>query len=545
MITNIKFGECLKFLLSTLDISINRLSKAINVDSSLVNRWIHGKRIPSYGTPYIDGISEYLSNNVYNTFQRQSINELFLNVCEDNELTYNIKEKIKKLLLESQGYSIVSKKKEGKESNNFSANKEKTPKFIDKNQYDIISENTTLNTDNITHFSSLSKEDKIIFGSENVLAASISLLEAAAKKQCRDSNTIYVTYNNDRYLESYPNNSLINWRNALLKAINNGWNVVTLLKLNNNTDRTIEFINLAKPLIQTGKFVTYYIKKYDSFATGEEVIIIPKIGVLSCFSNNLSSEVCSAFYLKNKAAVDVLKNHFINFIRTCALPLVKNYSDENNIDYYHCLAETEENIGNRFLYKYSFSVLTLPEALYEKLLKRKKLSNDEYLIEFQLYKRRLKAFHSNIHNYEYKDIYLADSIKDLIKHNQYYFYNSTGVELIHLETEDIIQYLQNIINLLKTYDNYSIAFIPQNTDGTVRSDTFYCVVKERQAVLLETVKNVPEIRLSIEEPMLIKAFNDKFKEMWEHIAPVNKDKKEVIAWLQSEINILENRCKKK
>jgi predicted transcriptional regulator len=41
--TNMKFVNVLNALLSTLNISANRLSKAINVDSSLVNRRLMGR----------------------------------------------------------------------------------------------------------------------------------------------------------------------------------------------------------------------------------------------------------------------------------------------------------------------------------------------------------------------------------------------------------------------------------------------------------------------------------------------------------------------
>ena len=91
---NMKFGECLKQLLSILGISMNQLSKAINVDSSLVNRWVNDKRIPLYNTSYIEHISEYLSKNVTNTFQIQHLNKLFMDICKNGSSEDSIKDKI-------------------------------------------------------------------------------------------------------------------------------------------------------------------------------------------------------------------------------------------------------------------------------------------------------------------------------------------------------------------------------------------------------------------------------------------------------------------
>ena len=65
-----------------LDISMNQLSKAINVDSSLVSRWVSGKRIPAYNTIYIDSITEYFSRNIKNSFQEQNLNKVLLSLIK-------------------------------------------------------------------------------------------------------------------------------------------------------------------------------------------------------------------------------------------------------------------------------------------------------------------------------------------------------------------------------------------------------------------------------------------------------------------------------
>lgn len=155
------------------------------------------------------------------------------------------------------------------------------------------------------------------------------------------------------------------------------------------------------------------------------------------------------------------------------------------------------------------------------------------------YKKRLDAFLSNLKHYEHKDIYWADSIKKLITHKQLCLYCHTEFEIIDMEAQDIIELLQNIIHLLETYDNYNIAFLQNSHDYTTRFENSHCIFKERQAVMLESyepVKITPVVRLSIEEPMMLNAFEEYFKDMWEHIPPLNKDKKEVISWIQRQID---------
>jgi len=546
MITNVKFGECLKLLLSALDISINRLSKAINVDSSLVNRWVNEKRIPSYNSTYIECISEYLSKNIQNSFQIQYFNDLLFNVNEDNESVVDFEEKIKKALKESQGYSFECKKAELRESKTNSKNKEKASKLLSSNYpFCYVRENNVsdeTHTWNPTNSIPLSSNDKIIMGHENILAASIFLLETAAKQKFENNNTIYITYNNDAEITNNLYNCLIGWRNALLKAIDNGWNVVFLLRLNNNISRIIRFINFVHPLMKTGRFNLSYFKKYGDFVAEREMCVITGIGALSCFSTNPNSQINSAFYFENKTATDILKDYFNVLLSKYSKPLIKYYSQDINFKYCCFLAEMNENIGNQFIYNYGFSMLLLPEKLYKRLMEMRNIPHSEMQTTLQFYKRQLNATIKNIHNYTYKDIYFEDSIKNLINFKQFYLYTYLGVEIIQLEVEEIIELLRNTINLLKTYDNYNIAFISRNADSSLEIDNCYCIVKERQCVFFEAFepsKLLPEVRLSIEEPMIVKAFEEYFNEIWEHIAPINKDKGDVIAWIQSQINLLE------
>lgn len=543
MTASITFGECLNSMLSALDISISRLSKAINVDNSLVSRWVHGSRIPGYNTDHIENISEYLSKNVHNTFQETRLNQFFFSAHEDYELEANIKEKIKKVLLEAQGYSIESKKEKQREKKKHKNDKEHISKFTFceklklKEKNDSSEGKPAWNSNDTAKLVELSSEDKIIFGIENVIAVSIDLLEIAAKKSCSDTNnTIYITYYQD--IDSAQHHALINLRDVLLKAINNGWNLVLLLKMDSDISKLMEFIHFSKPLFETGKFYPYYIKKYDNSSLSREILVVPEIGAVSCFSTNIHSTVDCAFYFKSKAAIGTYRDCYNVILTNEASPLITYYSAQNSIDYRLCLTECEENIGDRFLYKYSFSMLTMPEHLYKKLLKRKKFSKDEMLMELEIYRRRLNAFLSNVQIYEYKDIYMADSIRMLIKNRQFYYYNYSGVEIMELEAEDIIEYLENVIYLLKTHNNYNIAFISR---GDVKNHNLNCVVKDRKAVLFECYepsKNIAKVQLSIEEPTIVKAFYRYFEEIWKHIAPVNNDKNEIIKWLQSQINVL-------
>lgn len=523
MATNMKFGECLRYLLSILEISIVKLSKVINVDNSLVNRWVNEKRTPAYNTDYIEKISEYLSGCILNSFQIQYLDELFLKLCGDCNIEIGTKEKIKKILLQSQGYSIECKKKAVEENKAHNNN-------INVNLLNMQDSNFSIN---------LSIEDKIIIGYKNLLAASISLLEDASNHKC-NNDTIYISFNDNMLIHRYYND-LISFRNAMLKAINNGWSILFLLKLNNNINSIINFIKFAQSLTVTGKFHPYYFKKYSHTHTYQEFIVIQGVGALFGLSNNLHSKIDTAFYFRNKVAVNIFKNLIDTTINNQIKSLVKYYESDNAIDYSHFLTEQEDVIGNRILYKRDFSILTFPKNLYNKLLKRQNLKSDETNTSLKFYNKRMKAFLSNINKYKYTDIYHIDCINNLIKRGKFNLYLYNKVITINLEVADVIVILKNIVTLLKKYKNYNIAFISQNNN--IANLAFYCMLKERTAIIMETydcAKDIPLLRLSIKEPIFVKAFEAYFNEVLEQIAPINKDKNEIINWIERHINLLEN-----
>ena len=56
---NKTFGECLKELIEIFNLNGSILAKGINVDSSLVYKWLRNERVPSYNSTHIDSIANF------------------------------------------------------------------------------------------------------------------------------------------------------------------------------------------------------------------------------------------------------------------------------------------------------------------------------------------------------------------------------------------------------------------------------------------------------------------------------------------------------
>jgi transcriptional regulator with XRE-family HTH domain len=528
------FGKCLKLLLTTLNIPMSHLAKAINVDNSLVSRWVHEKRIPSYVASYIDNIAEYLSRKLLNTYQIKILDELYYDLIEhDHVREITNSEKIRALLYDSLNYSIECKKKEKTVAN---TSKNKTSISPNANMIDIPQTSVTNSVD-------LSGNDKIIYGISNIFSVAISLLEMAIRHKRKDNNIIYITICN--YLDNsfFSDNRILYIRKLLLKAIENGWKVYFLLRIDNNVERILRFIHFLLPVAGTGNVYIYYFNKYDVFMPGKEMYIVSGIGALSCYPAGQSLVINCGFYLRNKSAIDIFTNYINLLIQNNAQNVIKYYPEETNEEYHCSLSEVIGKPGNQYDYNSNFSMCYLSEKLYRKFLWKTKLSQQEKLLSLQHYKKQRNGIVANLENHKCNSIYFSESLELLMNNRILCLYTYFGIEKVKLGVQDLIEYLQHVIHFITEYDNFQVAVIFQDTNLVKNNGCSY-IIKERRAVYFNSFgsfESTAEVRLSIEEPMTVKAFSEYFNMVWDKISPVNKDKDEIITWLQSYITILDKK----
>lgn len=522
MNTSIDFAHCLKYLLSALGVSINRLSKALNVDGSLVNRWVNGKRIPSYDSNYIEAITQFLSANIKNSLQIQLINELFERVFGVDAETDCIEIKIKKVLFEAQGISLSNHKLHTKEAKKLLKYKKSmaNPPFFNE-------------------VGSMSHDDKIISGTPNVAAAFRHLLGLALQTHKR-RKAIYITYFNDVFFYMSGEDERRQFQTMLMDLMAQGCEIHYLLRITHDLQRMMDLLNFFKPLLGRNQLYLYYLKSYDSLTLGKDYFIVPETGVLSCFV--AQADKSCALYLRNPLAISFYEEYWLGLTQSSATPLLIHYPADKEESFRNSLLESEAAIGNRFLFKNSFSIFTLPLQLYKKLLLKRNLSSQEMASALAFHQKCLEAFQTNIKIYEYKDIYTMDSLHYLVKNRQFYLWDPAGLYAVDLEREELVDFLQHLITLLKTYDHYSMAFVRKNTHLPGLGKNVSCVLKARHALIVEILgpAGTEPVRFSINEPMVLNSAEASFQKLWQQIAPVMKKKVEVIAWLQQESDLLKS-----
>lgn len=563
----LEFGDCLLRLLSCLHIKYSRLAKGINIDPSLVNRWIHGGRVPAYNSNYIDLIANYISSYIINSFQEKFIQDTLNQIYYGKKCSEEmyICEKVSYVLKEAQGYSIEIKKKAQSRIKMAAVNNSVSGLLSKSNVNSTIEHGNGFSTyihslaekDNASSFKIApgfllgfpKVESRIITGNKEVLQCMIALIQAASQKEGNEEEPILITFNRDiNSLPAYEYKEFLTaLEKVLLNDLNRGWKITTLIRIDNNIDRMMEVIHDILLFPAIGNYEPYYVNKYYLFSTGREMLVIPGIGAMITFPLASHSQEESALYIENKDAVKMLCGHYYHLL-SMAHPLLKKYPSEKSMVFMKMLAEYEEKHGSRCHYSKDINSLTIPLSLYEKYLRTADKPMSELMEIIELHKRRLQAFNSNVKDYKYKDICTMESIERLIHYSRYPSDNLSLLGECKPARENIIMHIDNIIFMLEKYDNYEIAFVNE-TQLHCEAKSIW-IINGKAATFTKTQHsenlgydnydlNNPEIYLSIEEPTIINTFEVYFMDLWNSIAPLYKDKKKVITWLKAQIEFLE------
>lgn len=520
MANDMTFGKCLKSLLAVLDISMNRLAKALNVDSSLVNRWVHEVRVPSYNTLYIENIAEYLSKYTMNTVQQERIDELYS--IFSHVSVSSTKDKIKKMLLESQGISLERKKSNSKS--------EKTQKKEAISPY----KSAALKDPSL----SFSPEDRIIIGTENILTTISMLFDKASRsRKTAGKRIIYITILNNLYSDrDLPyNDLLLDFRENLKKAAINGWQIIISIKLSLNLKQNTDFILFLFPVIATGRVRILY-SPVNLIALERDMCVVTGIAALSCFPTQPESLVETCFYLVNKSAIEIYSDYSQHLAENRMEELFTYYNDNQPTLFMKQLFAVNKYSTLLLNYNYGLS-LFIPLPILKKILTINNIAPTVSNQILELYMNSFKELERINTNIIYRNIFEAELLLHIISTRNLSVYTEIGILKAELEKQDILLFFENFIDFLRKSENYEIAVLYDKT-MSVNGKHLYFSLKGNGKLCFEMPGSNSTLNGIITEPLMIKSVEMYFQNMWSEISPPNKDKDTLITWLYTHMKCL-------
>ncbi|MCM1989600.1 hypothetical protein [Oceanirhabdus seepicola] len=527
MHNNSNFGMCLSQLLSILNISGTKLAKALNVDPSLISKWKTRKRKICTNSNYLELISTYLADNIINEHQKQEIINLFnsFNTSIDDKYSGNMREYIHKLLITAQ------------QSPSAIQNKNTLLKTLDSNQnsnniYDYFPEKDFNKYGYLSNF-------EVITGHKNVIYAGMDLLKTLPKKPSYINDPILMSFFTKSDSFSNFEESHDEWNNTLLQVQKKGWNINKFITLTDNKNRNIKIINEFLTNFKLDRYSLNYLNKHNALLNFKEFLVIPTVGFLICHCIEDVNKIDLAFLIRDEQMINVMKNVFNNYSAHSS-PVIDNKYNLYDINLLSKISASEESNGNRF----ALNQLIVPLDNFSKYISSEKrnISKKEISAIISFYTKRLATFNKQIKHYKYYDIWSKKSIENLIKNSEKTFK--------HINSYDLLNYLENIINIFEKNDNYQVGLL--NDTNTKKSYDISYIIKDSQIVFLQNHYDYNnnyyyandsinhDICISITEPTLVHSFNNHFWQLWNEVSPINKDKKLVISWLKDQIKVLNN-----
>lgn len=503
------FSTCLHELQNTLNISNNKLAKAISVDPSLISKWRTGKREISTNSNYIDLLSNYISKNIKNKDQMDKIVDISVkyNVLQDTSSYNNSKEFIRALLIAS----LV--------------------KPLEETNLDIetsLKHTAAMAYGNVYNYN-------LITGHKNVIYAGIEFLKSLPQKPNHINTPILITFLTDSDSFSDFNETILQWNTTLKELQNKGWSINKVIRIDPNKNRNKNIIDEMLLHLETNQYTVFYLNNYDYLFDYREYILVPEIGAMMCLYDEDLKKIDSAFLFTDRQALKPFEIIFKHCFAE-AVPLITHrYSSKNKSSLDKFISYEEFN-GNRFTCNSFVDYVTASLEFYEKIMLTSVTDFSKEEIDAILYniKKLKNTFIKQIEIYKFNNIFLKNSIVNITKNYELFSHTSS--------ISDIIQFLKNYVYLLETYDNFNVALLNDCNANIINN--FSWTIKESNSVFIHNLSkggnDMNNVCILITEPTLVNAFAEYSYDIWHNIAPINKDKNSVISWLKTEIKSLEN-----
>ncbi|QGQ99622.1 hypothetical protein EHS13_34540 [Paenibacillus psychroresistens] len=368
---------------------------------------------------------------------------------------------------------------------------------------------------------------KAIQGREAVLSAAISMIKTAINESViKGKCEILLTLQSEReHFDGYPK-LYSYWQDTIIQALDSGWNIKQLCKLNKNVGRSLKLVNQIMDWTNyPGTYSLYYFNKYGILNPPFEIILVEGKCALLCFAAENPSEIDSAIYIDDIGSVQVIEK-FTKMMLLEVEPLVRTLELE---EYFELNAAKDHKSGNHLLVYQDLNFITVPYPLMEKYIKITIPDQDERKIHLKRIADCLQSFNRDIIKHKMCHIYPMRAFEHLImtgEHVKNSYFRPTPV--------DIKLHLEHLIGLLKRHKGFEVALVSDN-QYELLNQAEWEIKGDHTITIGVTAKNAGNNNvalLTITEGTILAAFQESFWDLWERIIPIHRDKAFVISWLE-------------
>lgn len=294
------------------------------------------------------------------------------------------------------------------------------------------------------------------------------------------------------------------WAALMFQMIARGHRIKIIHTISRHLDEMLSAINQWMPLYMTGAIEPFYYSKKRDGVFARTLFIAP--GTMALVSSSVNGETARAANVlhRNPTAVAAYEEEFIQYLRLCQ-PLMLIFTAKDREAALFTLTEFEKERCNTLIKTESLSLLTMPEKLFSQILKRSGLEKEKYQ---QYYRLCAENFRQSVRANSFIEIIKLPELQDVIDGQVKIALSSMMAGgAINYTPQEYLLHLQNIIILLRTYENYHVCLV----HGPVE-DRYTVYVKEDSGVLVAKT-SLPPVVLAMSESNMTASFWDFFQAM--------------------------------
>lgn len=319
------------------------------------------------------------------------------------------------------------------------------------------------------------------------------------------------------------------WAALMVRMLSKGNKIKIIHTISRDLDEMLSAIGQWMPLYMSGLIEPYFYPKKRDGVFRRTLFIAPETAAV--VSTSIGDQVSAAanFLYRDRAAVVSFAEEFMRYLRMCR-PLMQIFTSREQEACYGMLAEFERERADTLVKTESLSLLTMPEALAENLLRRDRPDETGILL---IHKTRRQRFLEHLSLSRFDEIIALPDV-EAVKDGGVKASLSAmlGGGAVCYTPKEFATHLDNVIKLLETYENYHVHLIDRRNE-----DHSMVYAREELGVLVAKTSQPPVV-LAMSEGNMTAAFWDFLKGMVGEKAYGNPDNQAAIASLRQYVQSL-------
>lgn len=432
----------LDLLMKITGTSNSVLGSVLFFDPSYVGRIRAGKRGLPKSQPFVEPVAEYFAKSVTDEFQRRTLADL---ICNGESLPEDV-ERTKELIMEWLAEDSDSVEYDGvvqllKEISSFTGK---------PSGYPIVAKRSKEEQKQVTLF----------YGNEGKRESAVEFF----RDLCSMSNPpeVYICTDEDFGWTLEDPLFMKKWNSLLTKYISLGGRIKIIHTPTNNTTAMLDSLRTWWPLYMSGEISPYYYPKLRDGIYRRTLLVAKDHSAVTSSSVKAHTQNALSALIFDENAAKSIESEFNDYLMLCK-PLMRVYKKGNCSDFVEAYRHFNTLDASCISFNCSPSLSTMPLQVVQSMADR---VGDDCVKEMHACaSSAVEALVSS--GKTYTEVLQLPSVRrvesgkvavpmsDLIGYPAYY------------TKEELVAHLENMVNLLRKYDNFNVVLTRKSVDGVM------------------------------------------------------------------------------